>query len=146
MLEELSKKDALWREIAYKICRDRSISDEVTQEMYMRFLRNPKESVNDYYVALVIKSVYLNMLKTDKHISINEFHYIEDKQTDFEPNDEEYNILELIDGLSWTQKELLSEVYDRSYREIQDIYNINYGYIYKQVKNAKDEIFKKLNK
>lgn len=146
MLEELSKKDALWREIAFKICKDKYLADEITQEMYMRFLRNPKESVNDYYVALVIKSVYLNMIKTDKHISINDFHYIEDKQMDFEPNDEEEKVLELIEDLTWTQKELLSEIYDRSYREIQDIYNINYGYIYKQVKNAKEEVWQKLKR
>jgi len=146
MLQELSKKDKLWRNIAFNICKNNFLADEIVQEMYLRFHRNPKDEVNDYYVALVLKSVYLNMLKEKTNASINSFHYIEDKSNDFEPNDKEQAILDEIENLTWTQKELLAEVYDRSYREIESIYNINYGYSYLQVKKAKDKVWQKLEK
>ena len=146
MLQELSKKDKLWRNIAFNICKNKFLADEIVQEMYLRFHRNPKDEVNDYYVALVIKSVYLNMLKEKTNASINSFHYIEDTNIDFEPNDKEQAILDEIDNLTWTQKELLAEVYDRSYREIESIYNINYGYSYLQVKKAKEKVWQRLEK
>jgi DNA-directed RNA polymerase specialized sigma24 family protein len=146
MLQELSKKDKLWRNIAFNICKNKFLADEIVQEMYLRFHRNPKDEVNDYYVALVLKSVYLNMLKEKTNASINSFHYIEDNSNDFEPNDKEQAILDEIENLTWTQKELLAEVYDRSYREIESIYNINYGYSYLQVKKAKDKVWQKLEK
>jgi len=146
MLQELSKKDKLWRNIAFNICKNKFLADEIVQEMYLRFHRNPKDEVNDYYVALVLKSVYLNMLKEKTNASINSFHYIEDTNIDFEPNDKEQAILDEIDNLTWTQKELLAEVYDRSYREIESIYNINYGYSYLQVKKAKEKVWQRLEK
>ena len=146
MLQELSKKDKLWRNIAFNICKNKFLADEIVQEMYLRFHRNPKDEVNDYYVALVIKSVYLNMLKEKTNASINSFHYIEDTNIDFEPNDKEQAILDEIDNLTWTQKELLAEVYDRSYREIESIYNINYGYSYLQIKKAKEKVWQRLEK
>ena len=146
MLQELSKKDKLWRNIAFNICKNKFLADEIVQEMYLRFHRNPKDEVNDYYVALVLKSVYLNMLKEKTNASINSFHYIEDTNIDFEPNDKEQAILDEIDNLTWTQKELLAEVYDRSYREIESIYNINYGYSYLQIKKAKEKVWQKLEK
>ena len=146
MLQELSKKDKLWRNIAFNICKNKFLADEIVQEMYLRFHRNPKDEVNDYYVALVLKSVYLNMLKEKTNASINIFHYIEDTNIDFEPNDKEQAILDEIDNLTWTQKELLAEVYDRSYREIESIYNINYGYSYLQIKKAKEKVWQRLEK
>lgn len=146
MLKELSKKDKLWRTIAYNICKNKFLADEIVQEMYLRFHRNPKDKVNDYYVALVLKSLYLNMLKERTNTSLNDFHYIEDKNTEFQPNDEEQAVLDEIGKLSWTQKELLAEIYDRSYRDIESIYNINYGYLFLQVKKAKEKVWQNLKK
>lgn len=137
MLNDLAKKDKLWRQIAFNICGCKMQSDDIVQEMYLRFYRNPKETVNDYYVALVIKSVYLNSLTKTKNVSIENLHYLEDKTNDFEVNDNEKDLLESINELSWVQKELLAESFDRSYREIERVYNINYGYAYQQVKKAK---------
>lgn len=142
MLKELSKKDKLWRKIAYNMCNDKMLADDVVQEMYLRFHRNPKEKVNDYYVALVIKSIFFNYLKEKKNVSLNDFYYIEDKQKAFEPTDEEYEILLRAKDVSWTQQELLKECYDRSYRQIEETYNINYGYIYRKVKEAREQILK----
>ena len=58
----------------------------------------------------------------------------------FEATDEEQQLLDKIDNLSYTQKELLSEAYDRSLREIGDTYNINYVYVHRQIKKAVEEV------
>lgn len=142
MLEELSKKDKLWRKIAFNICGDKMLADDLVQEMYLRFHRNPKDKVNDFYVGLVIRSVFLNGLKEQKPVSLSNFHYIEDTNSNFEPDDEEYEILLRANEITWVQRELLKEVYDRSYREIEEIYKINYGYVYRKVQQAREQILK----
>jgi len=143
MLEELSKQDALWREIAFKICKDKNTADEIVQEMYLRFYRNPKDKFNVSFITFALKSVFLNSLKQKKDVALDKFYYLEDKKSNFEPNDEELNILIRAESITWSQKELLQEVYDRSYREIESIYNINYGYVYRKVKEAREQILSK---
>lgn len=141
MLEELSKKDKLWRRIAFAICKNRQLADDIVQEMYLRFHRNPKDSATDFYVVLVIKSVFKNYLVTLKETSELNI-YIESNESFFEPNDEEQEILDRFEALDcWRQKELLMESYDRSLREINKTYPlINYGYAYRQIKEAREQI------
>ena len=145
MLQELAKKDKLWREIAYKFCGCKSLADDITQEMYLRFLRNPKEKITEYYVVLTIKSVWLNYLKTKKRdISTEKLYYISSKESNFEPTDEEQDILDRYELLDWKQKELLAEIYDRSLREIENIYPlINYAFAFREIKKARDFILDK---
>ena len=140
MLEELSKKDKLWRKIAYNICRDRMLADDIVQEMYLRFHRNPKERATNSYVAFVISSVYFNYLKERKDISLSEFYYIECHNKPFEPTDEQQEILDRLESVEWWKLELIDESYDRSYREIGRIYNINYGFVSKAIINATKDI------
>lgn len=146
MLEQLSKQDKKWRQIAYFITKDKALSDDVVQEMYLRVHRNPKEKLTEYYVIQLLKSVFLNYLKTKKEeSSISNLYYIECKERIFEPSDEEQELLNKYNGLKcWQQQELLAESYDRSYREIQEHYPlINYGYAYRQVKQARELILDK---
>lgn len=142
MLEELAKKDQLWRVIALKICKDRQLADDIVQEMYMRFHRNPKEKLYDSYVVQVLKSVFLNHIKTEKkEASINGLYYLECKNKTFEPSDEELELLNKFDELNWRQKELIAESYDRSLREIEVIYPmINYGYAFRQIKEGRETV------
>jgi len=140
MLEELSKKDKLWRKIAFSICKDRMLADDIVQEMYLRFHRNPKEKATNSYVAFVISSVYFNYLKKRKDVSLAEFYYIECHNKPFEPTDEEQKILDKLEAVEWWKLELIDESYDRSYREIGRIYNINYGFVSKAIINATKDI------
>lgn len=141
MLKELSKKDKYWRYIAYKICGCRNKADELVQEMYIRRYENDRgQEWNDYYIICTIKSIYLNSIKTNKLIIVDEVYDDSQNNTIFEPNDEESEILKKAYKLSNTKKELLELNYDYSLREIEKIYKINYGYVYKLIKQAREEI------
>lgn len=67
----------------------------------------------------------------------------------FEPTDEERDILEKIKELPYHQQEFIAESYDRSLRQIEDEYDINYGFIYRELHkglnsvlgDAKDELY-----
>lgn len=138
ILDELSKHDRKWRQIALNICKDYDLAQDLVQEMYLKLMNRTR--FNDYFVAITLRNLFLDTLKKRKNVRLEELHYLEDHAYIFEPNDQQKAILDEFDKLDWVAKELLLERIDRSLREIQEIYNINYGYIYRQTKEAKDKI------
>jgi len=139
ILEELSKKDKEWRKAAYVICKDKMLADDLVQEMYFKLMNRTKW--NDYFVFITLRNLFLDHLRKQKDIRIEELHYIEDRTEVFEPDDEEQKILDAFDKLDWVQKELLLErANGMSLRDIQKRYNINYGYTYRETTKAKDII------
>lgn len=139
ILEELSKKDKEWRKAAYVICKDKMLADDLVQEMYFKLMNRTKW--NDYFVFITLRNLFLDHLRKQKDIRLEELHYIEDRTEIFEPDDEEQKILDAFDKLDWVQKELLLErANGMSLRDIQKRYNINYGYTYRETTKAKDII------
>jgi hypothetical protein len=51
----------------------------------------------------------------------------------FEPTDEERDILDIYYTLDYLTRELIAESYDHSLREIQNIYDINYGLSHRKI-------------
>jgi len=145
ILEELSKKDKEWRKAAYLICKDKMLADDLVQEMYLRLMNRTKW--NDYFVYITLRNIFLDRLRKQKDIRLEELHYLEDRTEVFEPDDEEQKVLDAFDELDWVQKELLLErANGMSLRDIQKRYNINYGYTYRETTKAKEEILKNKNK
>ena len=139
ILEELSKKDKEWRKAAYVICKDKMLADDLVQEMYFKLMNRTKW--NDYFVFITLRNLFLDHLRKQKDIRLEELHYIEDRTEIFEPDDEEQKVLDAFDKLDWVQKELLLErANGMSLRDIQKRYNINYGYTYRETTKAKDII------
>jgi RNA polymerase sigma factor (sigma-70 family) len=139
ILDELSKKDKEWRKAAYVICKDKMLADDLVQDMYFKLMNRTKW--NDYFVFITLRNLFLDHLRKQKDIRIEELHYIEDRTEVFEPDDEEQKILDAFDKLDWVQKELLLErANGMSLRDIQKRYNINYGYTYRETTKAKDII------
>ena len=139
ILDELSKKDKEWRKAAYVICKDKMLADDLVQEMYFKLMNRTKW--NDYFVFITLRNLFLDHLRKQKDIRLEELHYIEDRTEVFEPDDEEQKILDAFDKLDWVQKELLLErANGMSLRDIQKRYNINYGYTYRETTKAKDII------
>jgi RNA polymerase sigma factor (sigma-70 family) len=139
ILEELSKKDKEWRKAAYVICKDKMLADDLVQEMYFKLMNRTKW--NDYFVFITLRNLFLDRLRKQKDVRLEELHYIEDRTEVFEPDDEEQKILDAFDKLDWVQKELLLErANGMSLRDIQKRYNINYGYTYRETTKAKDII------
>tara|TARA_R110000803_G_scaffold69058_3_gene131239 strand:+ start:2638 stop:3078 length:441 start_codon:yes stop_codon:yes gene_type:complete len=140
MIEEICKQDAKWRKIAFSMCNDKMLADDLVQEAYLYLLgcgKDVPKNQQAYFVTRVLWSKFIDYTRKRKDVSLSEFYYLKSIDNTFEPTDEQQRILDNINNLDWVKKELLAESYDRSLREIQEIYGINYGYVYRQVKEAK---------
>ena len=138
ILKELSKKDKLWRQIALRICGDKMLADDLVQNMYLKLMN--KTRWTDYYVTNCMYWIFLDLKKKAKDVRMEELHYVEDMTRTFEPNDEQQLVLDEFDKLDWVRKELLLERIDKSLRQIEREFNINYGYAYRETTKAKEQI------
>ena len=138
ILDELSKKDKLWRQIALRICGDKMLADDLVQNMYLKLMN--KTRWTDYYVTNCMYWIFLDLKKKAKDVRMEELHYVEDMTRTFEPNDEQQLVLDEFDKLDWVRKELLLERIDKSLRQIEREFNINYGYAYRETTKAKEQI------
>jgi hypothetical protein len=67
ILIDLSKKDKLWRSIAFNICKDKSLADELTQQMYLKVYETSLKrdiETNDYYIAKILERELLLLNET----------------------------------------------------------------------------------
>ncbi len=147
MLHLLSKRDKYWRGIAFNICKDKQLADDLVQTMYLKLsdyniekFKKYKEHQQQKFIYNSIKFIYLDLKKKKEDARLEELYYVQDQTNTFEPDDLEQSYLEEFDKLNWVQQELLLESLDRSLRDIQKMFNINYGYTYRQVKEAKKTI------
>lgn len=133
MLKKLSEKDTKWREIALNITKgNKDLADEITQLMYIKLMDYNKE-LNDFYIAITLKHIYLNLVKKETLTSIDALYYLEDKRKEFEPNDKETEVISKANELPWYQQELIKESFDFSTRQIADKYNLNYGFVHREI-------------
>lgn len=140
MLDQLAKKDKKWREIALKICKSKDLADEIVNRMYLRLYdRNPdKDKLTDYYVVATIRNLFIDHCKERKHVSIETLYYLEDEQTDKTFSDEELSlIVKASKDLKWWQQQLLVESYDKSLRQIQKEFNINYQFVRRHTEKSR---------
>lgn len=146
ILEELAKKDKYWRQAAFNISKDKNISDDLVQEMYLKIYRISLKKyleINDYYVVRILLNTYLDYLKENKKtISTEAITDLESRYFKFEPDDKEKFIL---DNLTFLEKEILTLKQDVSYHEIQRKFNINYQFARRIVLEAQNKYGKKKN-
>ena len=144
ILEELAKKDKYWRQAAFNISKDKNISDDLVQEMYLKIYRISLKKyleINDYYVVRILLNTYLDYLKENKKtISTEAITDLESRYFKFEPDDKEKFIL---DNLTFLEKEILTLKQDVSYHEIQRKFNINYQFTRRIELEAKKKYGKK---
>ena len=74
MLIELYKKDRIWFAMAMQICKNKEDSEDLVQDMYYNIAKRvtDKEKLTNKYVNRVIKNLFLDKLKKDKHKPIME--------------------------------------------------------------------------
>lgn len=147
ILEELSKKDKLWRSISFNICKDKFLADDLVNEMYIKVydisLKRNIET-NDYYIAKIILNLFLDNIKENKKTVTNyDLSSLNNIENEFELNDNETDI---INNLSFIEKELILLNEELSYREIQRKYNINYQFVRRLILNVKEKHGKKKRK
>jgi DNA-directed RNA polymerase specialized sigma24 family protein len=108
MLKELAKKDAQWRKMAFQICKDKDLADELVQEMYLKLYQNTN-LIKEGYIYTVLRNLFYDYTKTQKDIIVD-FSNIEIEDTEYiEPIDYK----ELIKGFTW---------YERTMFEVSTLY------------------------
>jgi len=139
MLELLSKKDKKWRQIAFNICKCKDLADELTNLMYLRIYNYNVdiEKLTENYVGWVIYNLFRDHCKKQPHISIDKFYDIVDEQVDTTFTDEDLDILAKAKELKWWEQQLLVHSYDKSLRQIEKEFNINYQFVRRHTNKAK---------
>jgi len=99
ILAELAKKDAQWRKMAFQICKDKDLADELVQEMYLK-LYNNTNLIKDGYIYTVLRNLFYDYAKQQKDIVVD-FSNIEIEDTEYiEPVD----YFQLMKGLTWYER------------------------------------------
>lgn len=144
MLEQLAKKDNYWRKVAYRICKDRFIADDIVQEMYIN-LADCKKEINDFYVTITMLNIYRAEYNKSKNIislvgnefseefNINE-HIEENNKHEFKLK----RYKEIVSDLKWYEKELLELSSDNSLREMEEQVKLNYQFIRRTLLKIKE--------
>jgi DNA-directed RNA polymerase specialized sigma24 family protein len=95
ILAELAKKDAQWRKMAFQICKDKDLADELVQEMYLKLAYNTN-LIKDGYIYTVLRNLFYDYTKSNKDILVD-FSNIEIEDIEYvEPVD----YIQLMKGLN----------------------------------------------
>lgn len=134
MLEELAKEDKYFRGIAFNICKDKSMADDLVQEMYLKISGISRE-IKDlkWYAVIVIRNLFYDQSKKPSNTDLSRVNLMHPEK--YEPDDKEKKVL---DRLTWLERELLEESCDKSLREIEKEYNINYAFTHRIIKNVRN--------
>ena len=139
ILEELSKHNDKWKQTAFNICKDYDLAQDLVQLMYLKL--KDREKFNDSFVTTALYYLWKDHLKKRKEDRIDEIDYLVDNTNTFEPDDEQQGLLDEFENIDWVAQELLLERSEgRSLRDIQKMYNINYGYVYRETTKAIKQI------
>jgi len=140
MIKQLALKDNFWRKTALIICKDKMLSDDLVNDMYLKLYDCQKE-INDFYVIRTIRNLFLDHIKKNNTVSIDSFYNLAENNNTFEADDYENYIIKECEKLSYLQNGLLKESYDLSVRQISEKYqHINYGLIHRELDKARKTI------
>ena len=124
MLEILSKKDKQWRIFALYICKDRSLADDIVNDMYLKLYK--KSNINDYYVFRTIKSIFLDYLRQKKdNVSIELIQEL--KVSDNQTLEERYLVNDALKQLTFFEREILLHTHEKSLRDCEKATGVHYG-------------------
>ena len=150
MLEELSKNNSKWLKMAYNICGDYNYSKDVVQEMYLKIyensLKNPDKVFKDVYVWQVITNIIKDNYKTNNKYKVVDVSILDnlavEEYKEYELDDTDLNLLERFDSLRHLHKECIKHSYDKSLREIETMFGVNYGYVYRTQIQGRKEVLR----
>jgi hypothetical protein len=143
MLLELSKKDKIWREIAFKICGDHSKADDLVQEMYLK-LYNQKKQINSGYIYATLRSIFIDDIRKNKLCLDAKIPIQYEDDIDIQTFEEIEVKFELIDNqinkLLWHEKTIILESSKIGIRPLARQAKISKEIIVKVRKKLKDNV------
>ncbi len=138
ILEELSKHDKEWRRIAFYICKDKMLADDMVQDCYLKVKDYKK--FNNHFISYVLYHIFIDHQRKEKLLRIDDLQ-LRSRETIYEFDDREQEIIDKYYKASWIQRELIAESYDRSLRDIEKEHPlINYGFAYREIQKGVKEI------
>lgn len=81
ILEELSKRNDEWIKIALSICKDKTLANDLVQEMYLRiekYVKDPErittnDKISSLYIYVTIRNLYFKHQNNKKKKSVFEY-------------------------------------------------------------------------
>jgi DNA-directed RNA polymerase specialized sigma24 family protein len=139
ILDELAKKDAQWRKMAFQICKDKDLANELVQEMYLKLYQNTN-LIKDGYIYTVLRNLFYDYTKQQKDLIVD-FSNIEilDDGDYIEPID--YKAL--IKGLTWYERTMFELSTLVGQRELSRQTGIHIQTIHRINKMVKSKIYGK---
>ena len=146
MLDKLSKDDQMWRRLAFNLCKDKQIADDLVQDMYIKMynlsLKYPNKDVNSWYIYSTLRTMYFNYLKLRKQtISIENCYILEISEDNTLLNDRKL-INSALEELSMYDREILLHTNERSLRANREYLGITVDKLFYGKKKALDKLLK----
>jgi len=143
MIATLSKNHSEWLKIAFHICKDLYIANDLVQDMYLRIHKYPpKKEINNFYIYVIIKHCFYDHCKNEKqYTQLNERTL---EQSEDVTNEAYFSFLDRLDDeldkLHWYKKRLILNRQEESPRVIQKKTGINYMHIYRNCNKTEDHL------
>jgi len=142
MLNELSKRDSEWRKIALKICGNKSLADDLVNDMYLKIHKRNPSYWNTDYISYAIYHLYLEHLRTNaKTIFLDDINIIETNDNDY-TTEIRIKVDNALNELGFFDREILLHTHEKSLRKTAETLNMNYGKVFYQKKLALEKLLK----
>jgi DNA-directed RNA polymerase specialized sigma24 family protein len=98
VIDQLAQRDSEWREMAFRLTKDKDLADEIVQEMYLK--SHTFRDCRHQYIYTVLRNLFIDTTKR-KEVLLDDF-------TRFEIIEDEYVSLpefdELAKNLTWYER------------------------------------------
>ena len=139
ILNELSKHDAKWRQIALNICKDKTLADDLVNDAYLKLMN--RTECKEAYFRKTLKNLFINYIKRqNRHNNHSQELTYEDDTHQL--TDYECRVLKRFYKLPELTQELIKKKADQSFRELEEDFGIYPMKLYRDIKEAKDKIIK----
>ncbi len=141
MIEALAKKDKHWRDVAYKICGDKTIADDIVNDMYLRVYDQQPQKISEGYVYTIMRNLFIDQTRSRSKISFIDFSNVEVKeqeQTNFP------DIEPILNTLTWYERTIFKHAVEIGQREFSRRTDIHIQTIHRVTNSVKKKIWQRL--
>lgn len=140
MLEELSKQDTTWREIAYKICGDKSLADDLVNDMYLRMYEQQPDKITNGYVYTVIRNLFIDHTRERSKLVNTDFSNVEILNEEIEQQ-QQPSFEQIAGGLTWYEKTIFVQATLVGQRELARKTDIHIQTIHRVTNAVKNKLW-----
>ena len=147
MLEELSKQDKKWRSIALKLTGNKQAADDLVQDAYLKMydisVKYPDKEIKPAYMFSAIYTLFMDKCRSKKYeIDADELP-LSAINEQYELDDEDLELIEKVKRMGKAYYPIYLELlYEYSLREVAEMLNTDYGFIYRKAKEARMHVLK----